>query len=70
MIFESFAAMAMYPIGALKLNNTVPPGIFVALLFEKPNSEISISPLYINFDLLLDKSLGLIHGIPVLLWTV
>ena len=56
--------MAMYPIGALELNRTVPSGIFVALLFEKPMSEISFSPCKMNFDLSTDRSFGVIHGIP------
>ncbi len=56
--------MEKYPIGSLELKSMVPAGIFVALLLENPNSEISFSPREMNFDLSTDKSLGVIHAMP------
>ena len=55
----------MYPIGALDVYNIVPFGINFVLLFEKPESVISILPLEMNFDLFSDKSFGVNHAIPL-----
>ena len=58
-------AIAIYPMGARDENNTVPLGMTVALLFFKPSSVISFSPWDMNLDLLIDKSFGVIHAIPL-----